>query len=298
MVGFDVARGDEKADKKPRFPRIAASIAPLFAVGGVLLFSRELHLGRLFGEPAQATLAITTLAAGLGAASLLAVLVRARQTGGPVPWVVLAAITTLPAATGALLPGTDSTLYATGLWCSAWLNAALAWVGVIEVFATRRARTRPPVVALAGALVLCATALCAASALVLLPFAFLAWTLPAAHAGRPGDAKAESALLCAPLFAAAALWLGYCALIRAGVITDPSVLVLAACGCLIFCLFIGLWVVRPRAIAAALGLVLVLGAWCTFEGARAESPEMAAEVESPRPPDDGQGLRVPYMPRK
>ncbi|MFT5356302.1 MAG: hypothetical protein ACI9KE_003525 [Polyangiales bacterium] len=298
MVGFDVARGDVKSDKKPRFPRIAASLSPLFAVGGVLLFARELQLGRLFGEPVQATLSITTLAVALGAASLLALLVRGRRVGGPVPWTLLALVATIPAATGALLPGADDSLYATGLWCSAWLCGALGWVAVIEVFATKTLQNKNIVAIIPAALALIATVLCALTSLALVPFALLAWALPASHFGRPGDAKAESALLCAPLFVGAALWLGRCAMVRAGVVTVPNALALAACACIVLDVFVGLWVVRPRALGAALPLVIVLGAWSIFEGARSEAPSAPLEIEAPLPADDGQGLRIPYAPRE
>lgn len=297
MVGFRVTRGDVKTEQKPRFPRIAASLAPLFAVGGVLLFARELRLGQLFGDPAKATLSITILAVALGSASLLAFLVRGRRVHGPVPFALLALLTAVPAVTGASLPGADATLYATGLWCSAWLNGALAWVAVIEVFSTRAPREKSAVASIPAVLVLAATALCAWTSLVLVPFAVLAWALPAAHIGRPGDSKAEGALLGAPLFAAAALWLGRCAMLRAGVVTEPSGLVLAACACIALGILVGVWVVRPRALVGVLPLLFVLGAWCAFEGARSQPPAAPVETMAPPPVDDGQGLRVPYTPR-
>lgn len=269
----------------------------MFAVSGVLLFARELRLGQLFGDPARATLSITMLAVALGAASLLAFLVRGRRVHGPVPFTLLALITVVPAVVGASLPGADATLYATGLWCSAWLNGALGWVAVIEVFSTRTPREKRAVASVPAVLVLTATALCAWTSLVLVPFAVLAWALPAAHIGRPSDSKAEGALLSAPLFAAAALWLGRCAMLRAGVVTEASGLVLAACACIALGILVGIWVVRPRALVGVLPLVIVLGAWCIFEGARSQAPAAPVETMAPRPVDDGQGLRVPYTPR-
>lgn len=298
MVSFHVPRGDVKADKKPRFPRIAASLAPLFAVGGVLLFARELRLGQLFGEPAEATLTITTLAIALGAASLLGLLVRGRRVDGPVPYALLALVTLVPTAVGASLPGAHVGLYVTGLWCSAWLIGALAWVAVIEVFSTMSARKHTPALWLSSFLGLGATALCAWVSIVLVPFAVLAWALPLSHLGRPGDAKAESALLSAPIFAASALWLSHCAMLRAGVLVQLSAPAAIACVCLAINVFVGLWVVRPRALVGLIPLVLVLGGWSVLEGARSEAPPAPAEIESPDFPDDGQGLRVPYAPRR
>ena len=302
MVGFHVTRGDVKLDPTPRFPRIAASLPPLFAVGGVLLFAGELRLGRLFGEPTQATLSITTLAVALGAASLLALLVRARRAHGPVPWTLLAMVATIPALTATSLPRADAGLYAIGLWCSAWLNGALAWVGVVEVFTNRKPdespRAAPAVglLAISTLLVFAATALCALTSVILVPFALLAWALPIAHLGRPADAKADSALVCAPLFLAAALWLSRCAMLRAGALPEAKSLVIAACVCLTLDVVVGLWVARPRALVSAVPLLLVLSAWSVFEAARSEAP---TNIESyAAPVDDGQGLRVPYVPRQ
>ncbi|MFK7999412.1 MAG: hypothetical protein AB8H86_07435 [Polyangiales bacterium] len=292
-----MTRGDVKADENPRFPRIAASLAPLFAVGGVLLFARELRLGRLFGEPAQATLTITTLASALGAASLVALLVRGRRVHGPVPYPLLALVTVVPTAVGASLPGADAGHYVTALWCSAWLNGALAWVAVIEVFSTMSRREQNPALWISAALALTATALCAWVSLALVPFAVLAWALPMGHLARPGDAKAEGALLSAPVFAAVALWLGHCAMLRAGILTQPSVLTLVACACLALDVLVGIWVVRPRALAGLLPLVLILGGWSASEGVRSKAPE-SVEVIAPAPIDDGEGLRVPYTPRR
>lgn len=297
MVGFHVPRGDVKADKNPRFPRIAASLAPLFSVGGVLLFARELRLGQLFGEPAEATLSITTLAVALGTASLVGLLVRGRRVHGPVPYVLLALVTMVPAAVGGSLPGASARLYFTGLWCSAWLLGALSWVAVLEVFSTTDKREPSPAVWLSCFLALGATALCAWVSLVLVPFAVLAWALPLSHLGRPGDAKAEGALLSAPVFAASALWLSHCAMLRAGVLLQLSPPVVLAGACLALNVLVGVWVVRPRTLIRLIPLVVVLGGWSVFEGARSEAPPAPAETQLPAT-DDGQGLRVPYAPRR